>query len=55
MNSALPVSEIWPELASIKAKITEIAETKNVSEVLLLTVLRDFYDRQLSSAIELGK
>lgn len=49
------VSGIWPALDRIKDDLSAIAAEQGVSEVLLLTTLKDFCERRLSSAIDEGR
>ena len=54
MSNTSTVSGLWPELEKIKEDLHVIAEQQNVSEVLLLTTLKDFCDRRLTSVIDGG-
>ncbi len=49
------VSALWPALDQIKADLRAISTEHGVSEVLLLTTLKDFCDRRLTSVIDSGR
>jgi len=53
--TATQVSALWPALDQIKADLRALSSEHGVSEVLLLTVLKDFCDRNLSSVIDMGR
>ena len=49
------VSGIWPAIERIERDLYAVASEQGVSEVLLLTTLKDFCERRLSSVIEEGR
>jgi hypothetical protein len=53
--TAPTVSALWPALDQIKADLRAISTEHGVSEVLLLTTLKDFCDRRLTSVIDSGR
>lgn len=53
--TATQVSALWPALDQIKEDLRAISNEHGVSEVLLLTTLKDFCDRRLTSVIDLGR
>ena len=55
MRNASTVSGIWPALEKAQQDLAAVAAEQGVSEVLLLTIMKDFCDRRLMSSIDSGK
>ena len=55
MTQATSAADLWSELEEIKRTLTTVSTEKNISEVLMLTILKDFCDRQLVTVIDQGK
>jgi hypothetical protein len=54
-TNAPTVSSIWSPLDKVKEDLYAVSQEQGVSEVLLLTLLKDFCERRLVSVIDDGR